>query len=93
MSISKIEIAEEYNRIQDEICQGLEDLDGGTVFAEDLWEREEGGGGRTRVLSEGDLIEKGGVNFSAVEGEMPKFMAEKKKEYGDVAAKLGIKKQ
>lgn len=74
MSISKIEIAEEYKRIQDEICKGLEELDGGAVFVEDLWDREEGGGGRTRVLSNGDLIEKGGVNFSAVHGPVSEPM-------------------
>ena len=74
MSISKIEIAEEYKRIQDEICHGIEKLDGKSSFLEDLWDREEGGGGRTRVLSNGDLIEKGGVNFSAVHGPVSEAM-------------------
>lgn len=54
--------------LQDRICAGLEDLDGSGTFREDAWEREGGGGGRTRVLEEGGLIERGGVNFSAVHG-------------------------
>ncbi|PSO50520.1 MAG: oxygen-dependent coproporphyrinogen oxidase [Cyanobacteria bacterium SW_9_44_58] len=56
--------------LQDEICSELEALDGsGQSFHEDSWEREEGGGGRTRVMKEGDLIEQGGVNFSEVFGK------------------------
>lgn len=74
MSISREVIAEEYRKIQDEICKGLEELDGKSTFVEDLWTREEGGGGRTRVLSDGDLIEKGGVNFSAVHGPVSEAM-------------------
>jgi coproporphyrinogen III oxidase len=54
--------------LQDEICQGLEALDGGATFKEDRWEREEGGGGRSRVMREGNLFEQGGVNFSEVWG-------------------------
>lgn len=53
--------------LQDSICNALSDLDG-HQFAEDAWERPEGGGGRTRILVEGDFIEKGGVNFSHVTG-------------------------
>ncbi|WP_237068117.1 oxygen-dependent coproporphyrinogen oxidase [Microbulbifer guangxiensis] len=53
--------------LQDRICQSLSDADG-SAFREDSWERPGGGGGRTRVLEEGDLIEKGGVNFSHVHG-------------------------
>ncbi|WP_052646624.1 oxygen-dependent coproporphyrinogen oxidase [Spirulina subsalsa] len=55
-------------RIQDEICQGLEALDGQNKFDEDSWEREEGGGGRSRVIREGGVFEQGGVNFSEVWG-------------------------
>ncbi|WP_265264213.1 oxygen-dependent coproporphyrinogen oxidase [Spirulina subsalsa] len=54
--------------IQDEICQGLEALDGQNKFEEDSWEREEGGGGRSRVIREGGVFEQGGVNFSEVWG-------------------------
>jgi coproporphyrinogen III oxidase len=54
-------------QLQDSICEALTDIDGNT-FIEDSWEREEGGGGRSRVLAEGNVIEKGGVNFSHVFG-------------------------
>jgi len=54
--------------LQDSICSQLEALDGDS-FSEDNWERPSGGGGRTRVLQEGGLIEKGGVNFSHVQGD------------------------
>jgi coproporphyrinogen III oxidase len=67
-------IAVQLQLLQDDICQQLELLDGGT-FKEDIWHRPEGGGGRTRVL-QGVLIEKGGVNFSAVHGPMPETIAQ-----------------
>ena len=55
--------------LQDEICRGLEELDGsGKTFETDLWQRAEGGGGRTRIFQEGNFLEKGGVAFSAVHG-------------------------
>lgn len=53
--------------LQDHICQELLAEDGGT-FKEDTWQRAEGGGGRSRVLENGAVIEKGGVNFSHVYG-------------------------
>jgi coproporphyrinogen III oxidase len=54
--------------LQDEICQGLESLDGGAEFQQDQWERPEGGGGRSRVMRDGSIFEQGGVNFSEVWG-------------------------
>ncbi len=58
--------------LQDRICQALEAADGGAKFAEDSWDREEGGGGRSRVITNGAIFEKGGVNFSHVHGnQMP----------------------
>ncbi|HEX8377637.1 MAG TPA: oxygen-dependent coproporphyrinogen oxidase [Pedobacter sp.] len=69
--ISKEEIASQYKIIQDEITSALEVLDGSARFDEELWEREGGGGGRTRILQNGNIIEKGGVNFSAVHGQLP----------------------
>ncbi|WP_129714103.1 oxygen-dependent coproporphyrinogen oxidase [Pedobacter sp. SYP-B3415] len=60
-----------YRKIQDEICLGLELADGQGKFEEELWSREGGGGGRTRILQGGNIIEKGGVNFSAVHGKLP----------------------
>lgn len=56
-------------QLQDAICQELAAADGKAQFVEDSWVREEGGGGRSRVLTEGGVIEKGGVNFSHVTGE------------------------
>lgn len=55
--------------LQDDICRQLAEEDGGASFVEDAWEREGGGGGRTRVISDGAVIEKGGVNFSHVYGD------------------------
>lgn len=54
--------------LQDDICSQLQEEDGHGQFLEDSWEREEGGGGRSRVLTDGRVIEKGGVNFSHVMG-------------------------
>jgi coproporphyrinogen III oxidase len=59
-------------KLQDNICQTLELVDGKGSFVEDNWQRELGGGGRSRVLTGGKLIEQGGVNFSHVfGGELP----------------------
>ncbi|CAM4269273.1 oxygen-dependent coproporphyrinogen oxidase [Pseudoalteromonas byunsanensis] len=55
--------------LQDSICAGLEQADGKAKFVEDAWQREEGGGGRTRVIRDGAVIEQGGVNYSHVFGE------------------------
>lgn len=58
--------------LQDSICAQLEAEDGDGTFVEDSWDREEGGGGRSRVMVDGAVIEKGGVNFSHVFGtQMP----------------------
>ncbi|WP_300421025.1 coproporphyrinogen III oxidase, partial [uncultured Pseudoalteromonas sp.] len=54
--------------LQDTICQGLENADGKAKFVEDNWQRAEGGGGRTRVIQGGNVIEQGGVNYSHVFG-------------------------
>jgi coproporphyrinogen III oxidase len=60
--------------LQDQITSKLEDVDGLAKFEEDIWEREEGGGGRTRVIENGAIFEKGGVNISAVYGELPEVL-------------------
>src|SRR5262245_61445123 len=67
--------AVEYFRgLQDRITAGLEKADGSGKFREDSWQREGGGGGRSRVMIEGGVFEKAGVNFSKVFGEMsPEF--------------------
>ncbi len=59
-----------FQNLQDNICVSLEQLDGKATFQEDLWERDGGGGGRTRIMQQGRVIEKGGVNFSAVHGHL-----------------------
>ena len=61
-------------KLQDSITSKLEELDGIATFQQDLWEREEGGGGRTRVIENGAVFEKGGVNISKVHGPLPKSM-------------------
>ena len=74
--MKKENIIEYFKGLQDSICESLEIADGGGKFQEDLWERPGGGGGRSRVF-QGKVIEKGGVNFSAVHGAMPEKISEK----------------
>ena len=69
--------------LQDGICGALEQVDGNARFREDLWDRPEGGGGRTRVIENGNVFEKGGVNISAVHGKLPEAM-QKMFNVGDV---------
>ncbi len=61
-------------KLQDTITSKLEQIDGVATFKEDIWERPEGGGGRTRIIENGAVFEKGGVNISGVHGELPKSM-------------------
>jgi coproporphyrinogen III oxidase len=61
--------------LQTRICNALEEIDQSIHFAEDSWERPGGGGGLTRVCSEGEVIERGGVNTSAVSGVLPESPA------------------
>jgi len=60
--------------LQDTITSTLEKVDGKALFKEDIWDRPEGGGGKTRVIEKGKVFEKGGVNISAVHGKLPKSM-------------------
>ncbi|WP_336093251.1 oxygen-dependent coproporphyrinogen oxidase [Leeuwenhoekiella sp. CH_XMU1409-2] len=60
--------------LQDQITSKLEAIDGKATFKEDLWKRAEGGGGRTRVIENGNVIEKGGVNISEVHGPLAPAM-------------------
>lgn len=73
---NKSTITKAFQQLQDRICTALELADGVGKFKEDQWQREGGGGGRSRVI-EGAIIEKGGVNFSAVHGEMQDTTAQK----------------
>ena len=61
-------------RLQDSITKAIEELDEEAKFNEDIWKRDEGGGGKTRVLENGAVFEKGGVNISAVYGELPEAL-------------------
>ncbi len=70
MSTPDIQAVKDYLlNLQDRICAELEEEDGGGIFREDSWERPQGGGGRSRVLREGTVLEQGGVNFSHVHGD------------------------
>ena len=60
--------------LQDNITAGLEQEDGKAHFQEDAWQRPGGGGGRTRVIENGAVFEKGGVNISEVFGKLPESM-------------------
>jgi coproporphyrinogen III oxidase len=64
----KTTIATWFQSLQDDICSQLETTDGKATFREDLWQHHSGGGGRTRVIEDGAVLERGGVNFSGVEG-------------------------
>ncbi|KPQ18231.1 MAG: coproporphyrinogen III oxidase [Algoriphagus marincola HL-49] len=79
---TKEEIALIYQQMQDHICSKLEEYDGQGHFLEDKWDRAQGGGGRTRIFQNGQIIEKGGVAFSAVHGPTPE----------KILAKLGLEK-
>jgi coproporphyrinogen III oxidase len=71
MAIDKEQIAARLKLLQLSICEAIESEDGTGKFQLDQWQRPGGGGGDTRVIENGNVIEKGGVNFSAVYGELP----------------------
>jgi coproporphyrinogen III oxidase len=81
--LDKLEIANYFKSLQDSICAALESTDGLATFSIDEWTRPEGGGGRTRVIQNGNIIEKGGVALSAVSGPLHEKML----------ASMGIKQQ
>jgi len=83
----KSETTEWFQNLQDNICKSLENADGKAKFIEDKWERLGGGGGRSRIIRNGNIIAKGGVGFSAVEGETPeKILKALRLEKGDFFA-------
>ncbi|GEO06788.1 oxygen-dependent coproporphyrinogen-III oxidase [Adhaeribacter aerolatus] len=72
----KEEVEAFFKSFQDNLCSALESCDGGALFTEDLWYKGEGeGGGRTRIFQNGQVLEKGGVLFSAVTGTLPEAAA------------------
>ena len=74
MELNQTNISEWLKKLQTEICNALEQADGKAKFKKDVWEREEGGGGISSVIENGNVIEKGGVMFSAVHGKVPDFL-------------------
>lgn len=74
MVINQTNISEWLKTLQSEICSSLEKADGKATFKNDVWKREEGGGGISCVIENGNVIEKGGVMFSAVHGKVPDFL-------------------
>jgi coproporphyrinogen III oxidase len=76
--------------LQDGLVAALEGADGTGRFARDSWERPGGGGGTTRVLADGALLEKAGVNVSRVQGKVPPRMAARLPGDGDDFAAVGL---
>ena len=75
--VSRADIESFYRGFQDRFAAGIEGLDGGEPFVADIWTREGGGGGETRILADGPHIEKAAVNFSAVHGDTPAKLSER----------------
>jgi coproporphyrinogen III oxidase len=72
-----LEACEYFQELQDRICTELESIDEIGRFGSDFWSREGGGGGRTRILTNGGVFEKAGVNFSDVRGQLtPEFASQ-----------------
>ena len=69
---SRNDIENQFKALQQKISDALESMDGKSSFQSDMWDREAGGGGLTKTIIDGHVIEKGGVNFSAVHGDAPK---------------------
>ncbi|MBX2817349.1 MAG: oxygen-dependent coproporphyrinogen oxidase [Saprospiraceae bacterium] len=83
-------IIEQFRALQDQICTGLEALDGVGHFKQDLWTMDHGGGGgRTRII-QGEHIEKGGVNFSHVSGEVSEKLSRILKKEGSRYHATGV---
>lgn len=88
--MNKEQIANQFKALQDTITQTIENTDGSVKFKEDKWARKEGGGGRSRVIANGRIIEKGGVNFSAVHGPFPEKIKTKLNVKGDEFFATGV---
>ena len=72
--MNKENISSAFKTLQSDICSGLELMDGKALFRSDIWDRAEGGGGRTNTIVNGAILEKGGVAFSAVHGPVSDAM-------------------
>jgi coproporphyrinogen III oxidase len=76
--------------LQEELCVALEQADGDAPFSTDAWVRPGGGGGVTRVLQEGAVLEKAGVNVSDVHGELAPELASRLRGGGEEFAAVGL---
>jgi coproporphyrinogen III oxidase len=88
--MNKESIAEQMRALQLFICSELEQVDGGATFSEDAWDRAEGGGGFTRTIKNGNILEKGGVAFSAVHGPVSEVMRKQLQLEGDSFFATGV---
>ncbi|BDG06880.1 oxygen-dependent coproporphyrinogen oxidase [Anaeromyxobacter oryzae] len=86
----RLGMAEAVRALQDEICAALERIDGRGRFARDAWDRPGGGGGVSRVLQDGAVFEKAGVNVSDVHGELAPDLARKVQGEGAAFAAVGL---
>ncbi len=91
MSLSIKELFTAHIRsLQNEICQALEKVDGKAHFISDVWDRPGGGGGESRIIKDGNIFEKGGVNVSIVHGKLPALAALQLKVEGDSFFACGL---
>lgn len=88
--ISKEIITNHFKILQDSICHELQIIDGASSFIKDSWDRPEGGGGVSAIIENGNLIEKGGVNFSAVWGQTPAHIRNQFQYEGDQFYATGV---
>ena len=88
--MNKKKISDNFRSLQLSICSQLEELDSGFSFKEDVWLREDGGGGKTRTGKNGKIIEKGGVAFSEVFGEVSSSMKDQLKMEGNSFFACGV---
>lgn len=86
----RADLAQYLAGLQEQICSALERLDGAARFGRDAWQRPGGGGGVTRMLQDGAVLEKAGVSFSHVHGELPEAFAKKLAGEGQAFAAVGL---
>jgi coproporphyrinogen III oxidase len=90
MTSAKDLFTQHIHTLQNTICEGLEAADGKAKFISDVWQRPGGGGGETRVISNGNIFEKGGVNISVVHGELSPQAAQQLKVQGNAFFACGL---
>ncbi|HXB39203.1 MAG TPA: oxygen-dependent coproporphyrinogen oxidase [Bacteroidia bacterium] len=84
------DLANWLKELQNSICNALEIADGKAKFSREPWNRSEGGGGVSHVIQNGNVLEKGGVNFSAVHGAAPSFLLNEKEHTASPLEKAGV---